>query len=606
MRSLRAARRRYHNASPQMIFDTERPSMPCLPTLRALLTAGLLSGSSAAALAADASPPPAAKAPSPTTAPQAASPAAPGIGLAAAYLSGRHAEANADTTRAVSFFTYARDLDPDNNRLVEDSYFLAAQVGNFAEAVPAAKRAFEANPRRGIAPVVIAADLYKKKDYQGAWAIIEKVPAQSVNSFALPVLRAWALAPLKPADSALAELTLLKNFQDTARLVGVMSGLLNEHYGLKDAAAANYDALAANIENERASVLRIVTRGYHRLGKIQQAKAAIARFERAHGSAPMLDAMAASLSQPATKLTPQDGMAEAMLAAAELLLQSEPNLARMQIATAYAQAALHVSPQFTAARSFIGGAFTARGRFEEANEVLARIPRGEPGAMEARMQMANNLAAMDRTEDSLVLLRELLKDRPQWADVHIAIGDLLRREERFAEAVAEYTAALKLKPAAAEENWAIYYTRGISYERSKDWPNAERDFKKALELKPGEASVLNYLGYSYLDRGVNLKEARRLIELAYSKRPDDGYIIDSLGWMLYVLGEYEKAVVHLEKAVEAAPADATINEHLGDAYWKVGRRTEARYQWQRALTLDVEDAQRAAIGKKLEQGLAQN
>jgi predicted negative regulator of RcsB-dependent stress response len=117
--------------------------------------------------------------------------------------------------------------------------------------------------------------------------------------------------------------------------------------------------------------------------------------------------------------------------------------------------------------------------------------------------------------------------------------------------------------------------------------------------------VLNYLGYSYLDRGVNLKEARRLIEMAYTKRPDDGYIIDSLGWMLFVLGEYDKAVTHLEKAVEAAPADATINEHFGDALWKVGRRTEARYQWQRALTLDVEDAQRASISKKLEQGLAQ-
>ncbi|MGE4063206.1 MAG: tetratricopeptide repeat protein [Rhodospirillaceae bacterium] len=576
---------------------------------RALLTAALVAGVSAlslqGALAADASPPPASKAPSPPTAAQAAAPAAARVGLAAAYLSGRHAEANADTSRAVSFFNQARDLDPNNNRLIEDSYFLAAQVGDFAQAIPAAKRAYDANPRRGIAPVVLAADLYKKKDYAGALAYIEKIPAQSVNSFALPVLRAWAMAPLKPAETTLAELTLLKNFQDTARLVDVMGGMLNEHYGLKDAATTNYDALAANIENERVSVLRIVVKGYQRLGKAQQAKAAIARYEKAHGASPMLEAMAAGLNQPAPKLTPQEGMSEGLFAAAELLLQNEPNLARMQIATAYAQTALHVNPQLTVAKVFIGSAFTARGRYQEANAMLSSIGRGEPGYLEARMQIANNLAAMSRTEESLAVLRELLKDRPQWADVHIAVGDLLRREERFAEAVGEYTAALKLRPAQAEENWAIYYTRGISYERTKDWANAEKDFKKALEIKPGEASVLNYLGYSYLDRGVNLKEARRLIEMAYSKRPDDGYIIDSLGWMLFVLGEYDKAVVHLEKAVEAAPADATINEHFGDALWKVGRRTEARYQWQRALTLDVEDAQRAAISKKLEQGLAQ-
>ncbi len=579
--------------------------------LRALLTAGLLApgllaATSPAALAADASPPPAAKAPSPKPVPETAAARDAKLGLAAAYLSGRHAEANADTSRAVSYFNTARGLDPSNTRLIEDSYFLAVQMGDFAQAVPAAKRAFDANPRRGIAPVVLAADAYKKKDYQAAWGYIEKIPAQSVNSFALPVLRAWGMAPLRPADTALAELTLLKNFQDTARLVDVIGGMLNEHYGLTAAALANYDTLAANIENERLSVLRIVTKGYHRLGKAPQAKAAIARFEKAHGTTPMLEALAASLNQPATKITPQEGMAEALFAASELLLQSEPNLARMQIATAYAQTAIHVNPQMHVARAFIGAAFSARARYVEANAILGAIPQGEPGYLEARMQIANNLLQSGRAEDSLVVLREIQKQRPQWADVHIAIGDLLRREERYGEAVGEYTTALKLRPTQAEENWAIHYTRGISYERTKDWSNAEKDFKRALELKPGEASVLNYLGYSYLDRGVNLKEARRLIEMAYTKRPDDGYIIDSLGWMLFVLGEYDKAVTHLEKAVEAAPADATINEHLGDAYWKVGRTTEARYQWQRALTLDVEDAQRGAISKKLEQGLAKN
>ncbi len=576
----------------------------------ALLTVALLTGAgmmsvSPAAWGADASPPPAAKAPSPPTGPLAQSAAPRKVGLAAAYLAGRHAEASGDTGRAVNFFNTARELDPNNGRLIEDAYFLAAQMGDFGQAVAGAKRAFDANPRRGIAPVILAADAFKKKDYQAAWGYIEKIPAQSVNSFALPVLRAWGAAPLKPADAALSELTLLKNFQDTAKLVDVMGGMINEHYGLKDAAGANYDALAANIETERPSVMRIVVRGYHRLGRVNQAKAVLQRFEKQHGASPMLEAMNAMLAQPAAKITPQEGLSEALYAAAELLLQGEPNPARMQIATAYAQTALYVNPQLSVARGFIGSAFTARGRLEEANAVLSGIPKTEPGGLEARMQIASNLAQLKRPDEAMALLRELLKDRPTWADVHIIIGDLLRREERFAEAVAEYSAALKLQPSNSEENWAIYYTRGISYERTKDWNNAEKDFKKALEIKPGEPAVLNYLGYSYLDRGVNLKEARRLIELAYSKRPDDGYIIDSLGWMLYTLGEYDKAVVHLEKAVEAAPADATINEHFGDALWKVGRRTEARYQWERALTLDVEEAQRAAITKKLEQGLAQ-
>lgn len=528
------------------------------------------------------------------------------LGLAGAYLAGRHAEAANDAGRAVSFFNQARELDPFNSRLVEDSYFLATQVGDFAQALPAAQRAYATNPRRGIAPVLLAADAYKRKDYAAAWGIVEKIPAQSINSFALPLLRAWALAPLRPAEEALAELAPFRNFQDTQRLLDVVSAMLNEHYGRKDAALAHYDILAAGVETERVSLLRVVTDGYHRLGRAAQAKEIIAGYAAAHGASPMLEAMAAAVDRPAPALTPQDGLAEALFAAAELLLRSEPNMARMQVATAYAQTAIHVNPQLAAARTFVGAVMAARERPDDSNAMLATVPKSAPGYLEARMQIANNLARMERTEESLAVLREVLKERPQWADIHIAVGDLLRREERFTEAAREYTAALKLRPDGDESNWAIYYTRGIAYERSKNWSAAERDFKKALELRPNEPSILNYLGYSYLDRGENLKEARRLIELAYTKRPDDGYIIDSLGWMLYILGEYDQAVLHLEKAVEAAPADATINDHLGDAYWKVGRRTEARYQWERALTLDVEDAQRAIIGKKLEQGLAQN
>jgi len=600
------------------MFVLERlPMIRSVSARRAALLTFFLMGASAAALAAestgqpsapasaDPGPPAAARAPTPISTPASAN-GAP-AGLAAAYLAGRHAEASNDTSRAVSFFNTARDLDPSNSRLVEDSYFLAVQVGDFAQAISSAKRAYETNPRRGIAPVVLAMDAYKKKDYATAWGYIEKIPAQSLNSFALPVLRAWASAPMKPAAPVLAELAPLKNFQDTAKLVDVMSGLLNEHYGLKDAAAAHYDTLAAGIETERVSVMRIVVNGYHRLGKAAQAKQVLARYEKARGASPMLEAMAMQIGGPTpAKITPQEGMAEALFAAGELLLQSEPNMVRMQVATAYAQTALYMNPQLSTARAFLGAAMAARGSLEESNAMLATIPAGAPGAMEARMQIATNLMQLQRPKEATTVLREVLKERPQWADVHVAIGDLLRREERFSEAAQEYTQALKLRPSQDESNWAIYYTRGIAYERSKNWDAAERDFKKALELRPNEASVLNYLGYSYLDRGVNLKEARRLIELAYTKRPDDGYIIDSLGWMLFVLGEYDQAVVHLEKAVEAAPADATINEHLGDAYWKVGRRTEARYQWERALTLDVEDAQRATISKKIQSGLAQN
>jgi len=173
-------------------------------------------------------------------------------------------------------------------------------------------------------------------------------------------------------------------------------------------------------------------------------------------------------------------------------------------------------------------------------------------------------------------------------------------------AVEAYDRAFKLFPSGTTSSWQFFYARGIALERTKQWERADADFREALKLNPNDAGVLNYLGYSMIDRGINIAEGRAMIEKAFKLKPDDGYIIDSLGWAMFLTGDTEHAVMNLEKAVETDPADPTINEHLGDAYWKVGRRTEAFFQWRRALTLDPDGDQRAELQKKLAQGLAQN
>jgi tetratricopeptide (TPR) repeat protein len=390
--------------------------------------------------------------------------------------------------------------------------------------------------------------------------------------------------------------------------VEAQSGLLNEYYGNADAALAHYDALAKRPEELRLSILRMAVEGYYRLGKPAAAKALIEKFKAARGLSPLLDAYAdpATAPQP-RKVTIQVGFAEALYDAAELLLLNDANDFRAQVAVTYAQAALYVDPDITMARRFIGNTLFARRHFDESNAVLAGIKRGAPDYFEAQMQIAENFASEDKNAEAIAVLRTLQKEKPNWADVYITLGDRLRADKKYTDAVSAYDSALKLLPSNRKENWALYYTRGVALSSAKQWDAAEKDFKKALELNPDEPQVLNFLGYSYLDRGSNLKEARQLIEAAYKKRPDDGYIIDSYGWMLYTLGEMDKAVPALEKAVEAAPADATINEHLGDALWKVGRQLEAKFQWQRALLLDTDDdTQRVSLKGKIEHGLAQN
>lgn len=525
-------------------------------------------------------------------------------GLAAAYLAGRHAQATSDSSAAVTFYDQALAFDPQNVSILTNAYFVAVQVGDFDNAMAMAKKAYDIDNRAGMAPVLLAVQAFKDKNYDQAWSYLSKIPQQSMNGFAMPLLKAWAQTTTQPQDKAEAELAALKNFQDMAEMVEATQALLGESYGNTEAALGHYDNLAKRIEEQRTSVIRVVSDGYRRLGKADKAKAALEQYLKVRGRSPSIEAYLND-STPPKKVTPQLGMAEALYSAAEMLLLNDANDFRAQVATAYAQMALYLDPDFSMAQRFVGTALAARNHFEESNAVLGSIKKSSPDWLEGQVMIAENHARQKRTGEAVDILRAVAKDKAGWPDVYVAIGDMLRGEKKYGEAVGAYDAAIKATPADKANAWALYYSRGIAYERDKKWDMAEKDFRKALELKPDEPNVLNYLGYSYLDRGEKLQEARKLIEAAYAKRPDAAEIMDSLGWVLFTVGEYDKAVQQLERAVEGAPGDATINEHLGDAYWRVGRKAEARFQWQRSLSLDVEDSQRAGLEKKIERGLAQ-
>ena len=185
----------------------------------------------------------------------------------------------------------------------------------------------------------------------------------------------------------------------------------------------------------------------------------------------------------------------------------------------------------------------------------------------------------------------------------MALGNILRGRKQFAECADVYTKGVDTIAKPEKSNWVLFYFRGICYERSKQWPKAEADLKKALELFPDQPLVLNYLGYSWIDQGINLDEGMRMIQRAVEQRADDGYIVDSLGWAYYRIGNIEEAVKHLERAVELKPEDPTINDHLGDAYWRVGRVLEARFQWSHARDLKPEPEDLVKIEEKLKTGL---
>ena len=294
------------------------------------------------------------------------------------------------------------------------------------------------------------------------------------------------------------------------------------------------------------------------------------------------------------------GMADALLGIAEALHQ-ERGAAR---AVVYARLALFLRPDLGEAALLIGDVMTEQDNLDAAVEAYDSVAGDPVLGYLAQLRMARALHAMEEKERAYALLEDLADQRPERVEPLVQLGDLQRRGERYGEAESAYTRAIaRLGVPPQREDWTLYYARGITYERTQRWSEAEADFLLALELEPEQPFVLNYLGYSWVDQGLHLDQAKDMLHRAVELRPSDGFIVDSLGWVYYRLGDYEAAVEQLEHAVELEPGDPVINDHLGDALWRVGRVREARFQWRRALSLEPEEDAVADIERKLEDGL---
>jgi Flp pilus assembly protein TadD len=300
--------------------------------------------------------------------------------------------------------------------------------------------------------------------------------------------------------------------------------------------------------------------------------------------------------------TPAQGVAEVLYGLASALASDRS----VDLPVVYLQLALYLRPNFDVARTLIADLFEVIERYEAANAAYAAIPRDSPLALNAQIQTALNLDRVGKTDLAVSRLQALSRREKNDLRVFVALGDLLRSHERFEEAVTAYDQALALVPKPEHQHWSLYYARGVSLERSGRWPEAERDLKQALALDADQPLVLNYLGYSWIEKGQNFDEAMKMIGRAVDLMPNDGYVVDSLGWAHYKLGQYDRALTNLERAVNLRPDDPTINDHLGDIYWRMGRLLEARYQWKRAITLGADKAVVPAIQHKIEYGLSKD
>ncbi|HXQ46080.1 MAG TPA: tetratricopeptide repeat protein, partial [Caulobacteraceae bacterium] len=334
-----------------------------------------------------------------------------------------------------------------------------------------------------------------------------------------------------------------------------------------------------------------------------RAPAAIALYQSGLKSEPsnalLQDALARVQSgrQPPRAPTLQQGAANALLPpAAFLLAEKQPELG-----LDYLRLVLRLDPKRDEAWLLIGDTLSASGQVAAARAAYAAPQPGSSAYVASRVRLIATYD--DSPKDApteLALAQETAKAAPNDPDAMELLADALRINAHYKESAQVLDQLItQLGPQAS---WALYYMRGVALDQAGDWPGAERDLKQALAISPDEPDVLNYLGYSWIDRGVDLKAAKVMIEKAVAAKPDSGAIVDSLGWADYKLGQFADAVEQLEHATELEPADPDINNHLGDAYWAVGRKLEARFQWEQVLSLDPSDKLRSEVEAKLKTG----
>jgi tetratricopeptide (TPR) repeat protein len=550
-----------------------------------------------ALLAACASGMPAARGPDDAPPPRVAGTYRP-TGAFGAYLAGRLAASEMDTATAADQFNRALAADPNSPELLQRAFLATLADGRDATAL--ARRVLQRDPQALVASLSIVVHDAAAGRFDRAEARLRALPRQGAGQLLQPLMLAWALVGRNQPDAALATLRPLTEGVRFRGTFAVHAGLIADLAG-RPAEAERHFRLALSEGGGQSLRLAEIVAGFEaRQGRPEQARRLLAELAAASDDVAMVEAnLSADLGRRAVR-DARDGMAEALLGLAGALRQQEAS----EFALLLLRLALQLRPDFAPATILLADVLENDRRYEQASTVLATVGAQSPYAPMAQLRAAVLLDRLDRTAAAISALESLASAYPTRPEPYARMGDILRGRSRFPEAARAYDRAISRLGPPERRHWTLYYARGIAHERSKEWPPAERDFLTALDLSPDQPYVLNYLGYSWVEQGRELERARRMIERAVELRPHDGHIIDSLGWVLFKLGDYRGAVRWLERAVELEPRDAVINDHLGDAYWAVGRQAEARFQWRRALNLGPEPAEIPKIEAKLRDGLA--
>ena len=511
------------------------------------------------------------------------------------YLAARYATVNGEAESALRYIDGAIKVAQDSDPLVAQAYRLSLFAGEYSKALDYAERLPSTYKDSLLDPSLLRTIMAMKAgNAKAAEKHMRGMSAEGVAGLFLPFVKSWVdLANHAPVDLQ-PIIAMAPHVGELKPVLYYQIALLLDAMGDTDQAAIYYEKLAKKSHHSHR-MSELLVDFYQRRGDEAQVKALKEHYMQEYG----VPLVVTSGKQPIVS-EPKQGLAEVFYGVGSVLY----SLGALHEAQVPLNLALELEPNQRAIYFLFGNLYEKTEMPKEAIEAYAKVQDDSLFGLHAKIRQAYLLGEMKRYDKAYQLLGEVAKQYPSLTEPLLTKGDILRGQEQYKQAVSAYTSALEKLAPAQQKHWPIYYARGIAFERAGQWQKAEDDFLEALRLQPDQPDVLNYLGYSWLIQNKHITRAKEMIEKAMVARPQDAHIVDSMGWALYHLQEYSKALGYLEQAADLAPRDPTVNEHLGDAYWQLGYALQARYQWERALLFDPQEpGQEEAIRQKIAQGV---
>jgi tetratricopeptide (TPR) repeat protein len=522
------------------------------------------------------------------------------------YLAARQANLDRDPDAAATYYRAALRFDQHNVDLLEQTFYSVLAYGDINEAVRLAGQLAQIDRNNRNAHLVLGVRALKQKQWKEARTHLNQAAHGPVNDLLGTLLSAWSAYGGGDVKGAVDTIDKLNGPEWYGIFKDMHAGLILDLANNKKDAGKRLER-AFKLDGTALRIMQAHAGFLSRNGGREEALKIYEDYDKQVPRYPLtvegLALLRKDMPLPRNVESAQEGAAEALYGLGAALGRREDEMSLANRGLAYLQLALYLEPNHALAQLSLADLYELLKKPALAIKIYEKVPAASPLKRNAEIQLAIDLDSEERTDDAKKHLEKVIAAKPEDMEAITALANIQRERKQYEGCAETYGKAIDLLKEPAKNNWTTYYFRGICHERSKQWAKAEVDFKKALELFPDQPHVLNYLGYSWIDQGVHLDEGMGMIKRSVEQRPDDGYIVDSLGWAYFRLGNYDEAVKNLERAVELKPVDPTINDHLGDVYWKVDRPLEAKFQWSHARDLKPEDDELVKIEQKLKVGL---